>query len=232
MHGVGAHVFPAAATGWGALAGLVLPRAVHRLSVPPGEPWRPGLRPGARGWLGPGPGRRATAVTTALTAAGCGAVAQVAGVRPESAVWLLLVPLGVLLARVDLAVHRLPDVLTLPAAAGTAALLGVAALLPGHAGSWPRALLGGALLGAGYLVLLAVNPGGMGWGDVKLAPTCGMALAWYGWPALVGGVCLGFGLGAVVALGLLLTGRAGRRSAVSFGPFMLLGTLGGVLLAR
>ncbi len=214
---------------WGAVAGFALAAAAYRLSAEPGRPWRPGSRAGWRGWIGRGPHGR-WAAQAALTAGACAASAQEAGGTPELTVWLLLVPLGVLLARIDLAVHRLPDVLTLPAAGGTAAALGAAALLPGHAGSWPRALLGGVVLGAAYLVLVLINPGGMGLGDAKLAPTLGMALGWYGWPTLFAGTCLAFALGAAAAVTLLLTRRADRRTAIPFGPFMLLGALGGVLL--
>lgn len=73
------------------------------------------------------------------------------------------------MARVDLAVFRLPDVLTLPAGAAVVVLLGACALLPRAAGSWPRALLGGAALFGFYFLLHFINPAGMGFGDVKLA---------------------------------------------------------------
>lgn len=234
------HVYPiAAAAVWGTVAGLALPRPAYRLSVGPDDPWRarcPADRPyppGWRGWWGPvgNAGSPAGGWRYALvTAAVCALVAARTGARPELAVWLLLVPLGVLLARVDLTVLRLPDVLTLPAAAGTAALLGVAALLPGHAGSWPRALLGAAALGLLHLVLHLVNPDGMGFGDVKLAPTAGLVLAWYGWGAVAVGTFAAFALGAVTGLGLLAVRRAGRRTPLPFGPFILAGALAGPLL--
>jgi leader peptidase (prepilin peptidase)/N-methyltransferase len=166
-----------------------------------------------------------------LCAGACTALAALVGAHPELGVWLLLVPAGVLMGCVDLTVFRLPDVLTLPAAAGTAALLGVAALLPPHEGSWPRALLGGAVLLAVYFVLFLINPSGMGFGDVKLAPALGMALAWYGWDVLFVGTFAGFLLGAVAGLVLLVTGRADRKTPIPFGPFMLIGALGGVLVA-
>lgn len=232
------HVYPIVATAvaaavWGILAGLALPRAAWRLAVEPDEPWRTAAPdgtpypPGVRGWVGGGPG----AVLCGVCAAVCGALAAAVGARPELAVWLLLAPAAVLMGAVDLAVFRLPDVLTLPAAAGTAALLGVAALLPGHAGSWRRALLGGLALLLTYLSLHLVSPSGMGFGDVKLAPSLGMALGWYGWGALLDGTLLSFGLGAVTALVLLALRRADRRTSIPFGPFMLLGALGGLLLA-
>lgn len=58
-----------------------------------------------------------------------------------------------------------------------------------------------------------------------------MALGWYGWWAVFVGTFAGFALGAAVALGLMALRRIDRRTAVPFGPFMLLGALGGVLLA-
>jgi leader peptidase (prepilin peptidase)/N-methyltransferase len=233
---------------WGAGAGVLLPRAAHRLSVEAGRPWRgrcPGGHPltGALGgWVGParcagggdgvrcgtyGPG---TARVVAVTALVCAALAAATGRHPEAAVWLLLAPVGVLLALVDLRVHRLPDVLTLPSAAATAALLGAAALLPAAAGSWPTALLGGLALGAGYLVLFLINPAGMGLGDVKLALALGTALGWYGWPVLVTGAFAGLLYGALYGLALLALRRADRKSALPLGPFMLGGAFTGVVL--
>ncbi|MER0243000.1 A24 family peptidase [Streptomyces sp. HSW2009] len=160
----------------------------------------------------------------------CAALAAAVGPRPELAVWLLLVPLGVLLAGVDLAVHRLPDVLTLPMAVGSAALLGGAALLPGAGGSWSRAVFGGLALGAAYFVLFLINPSGMGFGDVKLALTLGVALGWYGWDVLFLGAFTGLLLGAFYGVALVLTGRASRKAALAFGPFMIVGAGAGVLL--
>lgn len=110
---------------WGAAAGALLPRAVYRFSVPSGEPWRGTCPEGhpVSGWLGRarcgncGPGQsygRGAALLSAVTALLCAAVAAATGTRPEIAVWLLLAPVGVLLAVVDLRVRRLPDPLTLP----------------------------------------------------------------------------------------------------------------------
>ncbi|MFE6909796.1 prepilin peptidase [Streptomyces erythrochromogenes] len=248
------------AAGYGVAAGLLLPRAAYRLSVDPGDPWRESCPQGhrLRGWLGParcrppraeptesGPahasgsahasggshayGPRAV-LPALLTGAVCALIAAAVGVRPEAAAYAGLAPLLVLLALVDRAVHRLPDVLTLPLAAGAAALLGIAALLPGSAGSWRLALLGGAALGAAYLVLHLVNPAGMGFGDVKLALSLGVALGWYGWGVWASGAFLGLLYGAMYGLTLLLRGSATRDQGFAFGPFMAAGALTGVLL--
>ena len=239
-----------AAALWGAGTGLVLPRAAHRLSVRPGEPWSsrcPAGHPIAGaygGWLGRavcpgaepagpcgtyGPGTRTVSTVTALA---CAALAAAAGgPHPETAVWVLLAPVAVLLALIDYRVHRLPDVLTLPLTATAAALLGIAAALPSATGSWPTSLLGGSLtLGTAYLLLFLINPSGMGFGDVKLALALGTALGWYGWQILLTGAFAGLLYGAVYGLGMVAVRRAGRKSAIPLGPFMIGGAFTGLLL--
>ncbi|MFJ9976629.1 prepilin peptidase [Streptomyces cyaneofuscatus] len=165
-----------------------------------------------------------------ITVLACLALAAATGSRPELAAWLLLAPAAVLLATVDRRVHRLPDPLTLPLAAAAVLLLGGAALLPGHAGSWTSGLLGGLVLGGFYLLLFLINPNGMGFGDVKLALALGVALGWYGWEVLFLGGFAGFLFGAAYGLGLVLLRRAGRKTGIPFGPFMIAGALAGVLL--
>ncbi|MGQ4728007.1 prepilin peptidase [Streptomyces sp. Ju416(a)] len=172
------------------------------------------------------PGALAPLVTVLV----CVALAAAIGARPELVVWLVLAPVAVLLAVVDRRVHRLPDVLTLPLAAAAVLLLGGAALLPGHTGSWTSGLLGGLALGGFYLLLFLINPNGMGFGDVKLALALGVALGWYGWTVLFLGGFAGFLFGAAYGLALVLLRRAGRGTGIPFGPFMAAGALTGVLL--
>ncbi|GAA1905139.1 A24 family peptidase [Streptomyces sodiiphilus] len=235
----------AAAAVYGAAVGLLLVRPAYRLSVEPEESWRAACPAGhpltgpLRGWLGgarcgdcaPPGGYGGRAPRFAVPTAGCcAALAAAAGPRPELAVWLLAAPVVVLLAAVDLRVQRLPDVLTLPLAVAVPAGLGAAALLPEAAGSWPRALLGGLVLGAGYFLLFLVNPRGMGFGDVKLALALGAALGWYGWDVLFAGTFGGFLLAAGYGGWLMAARGASRRTAVPFGPFMALGALAGLML--
>ncbi|WP_217235290.1 A24 family peptidase [Streptomyces sp. AC555_RSS877] len=248
----------AVAAVWGAVTGALVPRAAYRFSVPPEEAWRqrcPGGHP-IRGWLGRarcgecaggavvvaagdgtvvtrrsaqgryGPRAPVLALVTALLCAGLAAATDT---RPEIAVWLLLAPVGVLLAVVDLRVQRLPDVLTLPLAGAALVLLGLVALVPEHAGSWPSAALGALALGAGYLVLWLANPGGMGFGDVKLALGTGALLGWYGWGTVLLGTLAGFLSGALYGGALVVARRAGRRTAIPFGPFLIAGAYLGLL---
>ncbi|MFE6834730.1 prepilin peptidase [Streptomyces sp. NPDC057705] len=244
------------AAGYGATAGWLLPRAVYRFSVEPGEPWRDRCPQGhrVRGWLGParcrvpagavvhGPGGRPPDSTAphaygrravplaALAGALCAVLGAAVGARPEVVAYVGLAPVVVLLALVDRAVHRLPDVLTLPLAAAVAAGLGAAALLPRAGGDWRLALSGGGALGAAYLLLHLINPAGMGFGDVKLALPLGVALGWYGWGVWAAGGFLGLLYGALYGLTLLLRGSGTRDQGFAFGPFMAAGALTGVLL--
>ncbi|MGW5281594.1 prepilin peptidase [Streptomyces collinus] len=227
---------------WGAAAGALLPRAAYRFAAPDEEPWRDRCPAGhpVHGWLGrtvcgecgraPCPATPSAARLAVATAVVCAVLAAATGTRPELAVWLLLTPVWVLLAAVDLRVRRLPDPLTLPLAAAALALLGLAALLPGHAGHWPTALYGALALGGGYFVLCLVNPAGMGFGDVKLALGAGAVLGWYGWPSLLLGTFAGFALGALYGGALVLARRAGRKTGIPFGPFLLAGTVAGLLV--
>ncbi|MEV0023561.1 A24 family peptidase [Streptomyces atroolivaceus] len=193
----------------------------------------PSLPGGAAPSAAPSPeggGRYAPSVVApVVTVLACVALAAATGNRPEAVVWLLLTPVAVLLAVIDRRVHRLPDTLTLPLAGAAAALLGGAALLPGHGGSWISALLGGVALGGFYFLLFLINPNGMGFGDVKLALALGVALGWYGWAVLFAGGFAGFLFGAVYGAGLMLVRRAGRKTGIPFGPFMIAGALFGLV---
>ncbi|MFJ2773646.1 prepilin peptidase [Streptomyces sp. NPDC087300] len=223
---------------WGALVGTLVPRAAHRLSVPPEKAWRTetpsgqplgswvGLARSPEGdWYGP-----RTFVVAPATALVCAALALTTGARPELGVWLLLAPFGVLLAVVDFTVHRLPDVLTLPLAGAAPLLLGGAALLPEHGGSWPGAVYGALALAGAYFVLFLINPNGMGFGDVKLALCLGAVLGWYGWGSLLLGTFAGFLLAALYGGALVIARRAGRKTAIPFGPFLLGGAFVGLLI--
>ena len=62
---------------------------------------------------------------------------------------------------------------------------------------------------------------GMGFGDAKLAIFMGLFL---GWPKIVVAFYVAFIAGALVGLLMILLRKAGRRSQIAFGPFLILGT--------
>lgn len=147
------------------------------------------------------------------------------GLRPATVALGWAAGAAVVLAAVDLASHRLPDRVTYPAVAVcTAALLVDAAVL----GSWDAFLR--ALAGAGTAFALAygvaaISPAALGLGDVKLLALLGLLLGWFGWGVLLTAVFLGLLTGAVLSLTLLVTRRAGWRTALPFGPPLLVGAV-------
>lgn len=124
---------------------------------------------------------------------------------------------AVALALIDLDVRRLPDVIVLPAYVVLPLLLAA----DGDPRALRRALLGGALLGAIFLVIALSARGAMGWGDVKLAVPLGAITGYLSWGTLLVGSFGAFVLGAAVGIGLLVAGGANRKSAIPFGPFLL-----------
>ncbi|QIY72717.1 prepilin peptidase [Streptomyces sp. RLB1-33] len=237
------HALTGAAGGWLGLARCAdCAQYLRDLRTSWSAPGDAGRVPGDAGTVPGGAGREPGGVPTtyrygpstplvALTTAGaCAGLALATGARPELAVWLLLAPLGVLLAVVDFRVQRLPDVLTLPLAGLALVLLGVMALVPEHAGEWPTALFGSLVLGGAYFLLFLVNPNGMGFGDVKLALGIGAVLGWYGWGTVVLGTFAGFLFGGLYGLGLVLMRRAGRKTSIPFGPFLIAGAYVGLLI--
>ncbi len=137
-----------------------------------------------------------------------------------------LAVLGSALAVIDARTHRLPDALVLPSYPVLAVLLGLASVVVPDGGAFVRALAGGLALYGAYF-LLALAPSGLGFGDVKLAGLIGAVLAWCGWAELAVGASAAFFLGGAWSVVLLAAGRAGRRTAIPFGPFMLAGALVG-----
>lgn len=148
----------------------------------------------------------------------------------ETAAGVLLV-LGLLgsavcalrLAAADLREHRLPNRIVYPWTAGSVVLLGLVGLLAGDLGAWARAISAGLLWSLGFLLVRLIHPSAIGMGDVKLALVLGLWTGVLGWAAVGLAVVLSFLLGGLLSLGLLVTGRATRRSRIPFGPLLLLG---------
>jgi leader peptidase (prepilin peptidase) / N-methyltransferase len=141
------------------------------------------------------------------------------------AAYLAFAAVAVALALIDLDVHRLPNVIVLPAYPVLAVLLAVG--LGGH--GLLRAAAGAFLLFGFFFLVAVVAPGGIGFGDVKLAGVVGGMTAAVSWGAFLVGAFGGFLLGAVAGVLLILGRRAHRKTAVPFGPFMLLAAWASIL---
>jgi leader peptidase (prepilin peptidase)/N-methyltransferase len=146
--------------------------------------------------------------------------------------YLYFAAAAIALAVIDVDHKRLPDKITLPSYPVLAILLTVAAAAEHDWWSLARAAIGAAALFTFYFAIAFAYPAGMGMGDVKLAGLLGGVLAYLSWSALAVGAFGGFLLGAVGAVGVLATGRGGRKTAIPFGPFMIAAALLAVFVAR
>jgi leader peptidase (prepilin peptidase)/N-methyltransferase len=156
-----------------------------------------------------------------LVEAGAGALAAACawrfGFGWELAAALILVFTLLAAAVIDWNTQLLPDTLTLPLL-----WLGLLLNVNGVFAPLSQAVIGAA---AGYLALwsvfvlfkLVTGKEGMGYGDFKLLAVLG---AWFGWPALPMLVLVASGSGAVVGIGMRISGRLAAGRAMPFGPFI------------
>jgi len=151
---------------------------------------------------------------------------------PLLAALLFVAAAGVALALIDLDHQRLPFRITVPATVVTVFLLGADAVAGGPAPVGVAAVSAGIWLAVYGGVWVVTSGRGMGLGDVALAPLLGLVLGWLGWGASLVGLAGGFVIGAAVGVALMAAGRAGRRSRVPHGPFMLAGAALGLFAGR
>ncbi|MCY3953598.1 MAG: prepilin peptidase [bacterium] len=129
----------------------------------------------------------------------------------------------------DLRTRRIPTAIVNPATAvGAAALAGTAwrSGAPLRLGT-AAATAAGAY--AAFAVLHALNPDGLGYGDVRLSGLLGLYLGWLGPAAMLTAALLG-ALGAAAAALVLLAQRRGPGATLPFGPFLAGGAAAVALL--
>jgi leader peptidase (prepilin peptidase)/N-methyltransferase len=155
------------------------------------------------------------------TGLAAGSAALVAVTLPPATwpLWWVLCAPGLVLVAVDarttwlpLGLTRVVWTATVGAAALSVFLGGVPLLVRSTVGAVAAALL--------YLVLWRLSRGGLGFGDVRLAPVLGAASAAVGWSMLFTTLLLGSLVGAAVGVVLALRGH---RSAFAYAPSMLTG---------
>jgi leader peptidase (prepilin peptidase)/N-methyltransferase len=142
--------------------------------------------------------------------------------------FLYFAAISIVLTLIDLDTHRLPNSIVLPSYLVAGILFTITAWLTNEWELLLRAAIGMVVLYAFYALLRFARPGGMGGGDVKLAGVIGIYLGWLGWGALAVGAFAAFVYGGVFGIALLLFRRAGRKTAIPFGPWMILGAWTGV----
>lgn len=163
------------------------------------------------------------------------------GLKVALVALLWFAAITIALTVIDIEHQRLPDRIVLPSLVVILVLLAGATVLMALSGDasrtfeawgWTQLIQtfgGAAALFALYFLIALIYPAGMGGGDVKLAPIIGAMLGFFGgWGALIVGAFAGFLLGGLWGIALMIAKRAGRKSAIPFGPFMLAGAWIGI----
>jgi leader peptidase (prepilin peptidase)/N-methyltransferase len=152
------------------------------------------------------------------------------GLSAKLPAFLYLSAIAVVLALIDIDVRRLPNSIVLPSYL-VGALLFIPAAVQGDWYSIARGLLAMVALFGGYFALILAYPGGMGFGDVKLAGLLGLFLGFVSWSSVLVATFAAFLIGGTAGVLLLLTHRATRKTAIPFGPYMLVGAILAVFVA-
>jgi leader peptidase (prepilin peptidase) / N-methyltransferase len=126
---------------------------------------------------------------------------------------------------IDYATHRLPRGVTFRAAIIGGPLLTLAAINHDDNGRIGVMFASFIVTLALFAMLSAFSKGGIGGGDVRLAPVLAMFLGWLGASHVYIGLGSGFILGGVVATGMLVTRRASASTRIAFGPFLCIGAV-------
>jgi leader peptidase (prepilin peptidase)/N-methyltransferase len=152
----------------------------------------------------------------AMTGLLCALVVIAKGPDEDALLGLALVLLLIPITLIDLDHRIIPNRLTLLGAILAPALVALTApdALAEH-------LIAGVAAGGFFLLAVLAYPRGMGMGDVKLAAVLGLFLGRAVGPALFVALVAGTVVGAAVIA--RKGARAGRKTAVPFGPFLAFG---------
>ena len=147
------------------------------------------------------------------------------GFSLEMVAYGLMIAMCIEQSIIDFVTHRLPRGVTFRAAIVGGPLLTLAAINHddnGRIGVMFASFIVTLVL---FAVLAAISKGGIGGGDVRLAPVLAMFLGWLGSSHVYISLGSGFILGGVVATGMLITRRASTSTRIAFGPFLCIGAV-------
>ena len=147
------------------------------------------------------------------------------GFSLELVAFALMIAMCIEQSIIDYTTHRLPRGVTFRAAIVGGPLLALAAINHddnGRIGVMFASFIVTLVL---FAVLAAISKGGIGGGDVRLAPVLAMFLGWLGASHVYIGLGSGFILGGVVAVGMLVARRASTSTRIAFGPFLCIGAV-------
>ena len=147
------------------------------------------------------------------------------GFSLEMVAYGLMIAMCIEQSIIDYATHRLPRGVTFRAAIVGGPLLALAAINIDDNGRILVMFASFIATLALFALLTAVSKGGIGGGDVRLAPVLAMFLGWLGASHVYIGLGIGFIIGGVVAAGMLATRRASASTRITFGPFLCIGAV-------
>ena len=147
------------------------------------------------------------------------------GFSLEMVAYSLMIAMCIEQTIIDYATHRLPRGVTFRAAIVGGPLLFLAAINIDDNGRILVMFASFVVTLALFALLTAVSKGGIGGGDVRLAPVLAMFLGWLGASHVYIGLGSGFILGGVAAAGMLVTRRASASTRIAFGPFLCIGAV-------
>ena len=130
---------------------------------------------------------------------------------------------------IDITTHRLTRSVTMRAAFIGGPLLSIAAIANNQLGKIGVMALSFAATLFTFITLSLVSRRGIGAGDVRLAAVVAMFLGYLGAQYVFQGLALGFIIGGIVALLLLITRKANRNTRIAFGPYICIGAMSVVL---
>ena len=131
---------------------------------------------------------------------------------------------------IDITTHRLTRSVTMRTVFIGGPLLSVAAISNNHPGKIGVMALSFIATLLTFMTLSLASRRGIGAGDVRLAAVLAMFLGYLGATYVFQGLALGFILGGLVALLLLISRKANRNTRIAFGPYMSVGAVAAVLL--
>lgn len=177
-----------------------------------------------------------TGVLFALVGAYFFTLSDVTGFVP-TVFYLILFSLLLVIFVYDLLTMYIPMLPVWIALACTAVYIGVSHWLfvvRHMVGAVDPDMLGHALSGAGafaffYALVRVSRETWMGMGDAYLALLVGTVL---GWPWVLWGMTMSFGIGAAAGLLLIAFGKKGMKSQIPFAPFLVLGVWLTILLPK
>ena len=144
------------------------------------------------------------------------------GLSIQTLIYVILASSLIIISFIDLKEQIVPDVISLP---GIVLGFIISFFVPYI--SFINSALG-ILVGGGIILIIGLagsvifKKEAMGGGDVKLAAMIG---AFLGWRYIIISLFLGFFLGAIVGIVLILSKIKSREDVVAFGPFIVLGSL-------